>query len=147
MEFTKRKRYVFNNNAARRIIIISMYFVTIKSLVSAIRLLSLIWSSLFKELDIPINHEQIENVTQSHSTIQNIMVEMAADVLAISRAENKNKVLFLSTDAANKNVTFHVVKIIACWHVDEDRLFLFTLDADACDSTNICSAQVVDHYL
>jgi len=50
-------------------------------------------------------------------------------------------------DVANKDGIHHMVKVISVWDDENNKLFLFTLDADACDDTNIKVVEAVDHSM
>ena len=128
--FTKQRRYVFNNAAARRLVGIDVSFAPMLSLVAATRFISLMHHALFKELDLEVSAKEIVNITPTHTLLSNIVVDAAAESLAISRMKFRGSPIFGSADASNKDGAYHMVKEGAKWDHSVDRLFTCTIDAD-----------------
>lgn len=145
--FAKQKRCTFTSSTSKRMISLAMSFAPIMSLIAATRMFYLIYYAIFKEIGIGVTPSDIVNVAPSHAHVRNMTKDTAAEILAIARRKCENRPLFLSIDAENKQGTHHMVKELATWNTDEDSLFTFTLDADACDRTNIRAAEAVDHSL
>ena len=124
-----------------------MSFAPMLSLVAATRFVSLIYYSLFKEINIPVTAEQVVTITPSHTLISKIITDTAADSLAIARSKTHGSPVHLSMDAANKDNVHHMVKEAAKWDFNDDYLYTFTIDADACEGTNVKTAEGIDHSL
>ena len=144
---TKRKRRFFTNASVYLMASAAMTLAPIISFAAATRLIYLIYCSIFKEIEVPIIPEEVVNVAPTRDSIRSILIDTAAGCLAAVRIRTKGKLLPLSMDAANKSGTRHMVKVIACWDIDNDRMLIFALDADACDGTNVRAAQTADHVM
>jgi len=124
-----------------------MSFAPMLSLISATRMICLIYYAMFKEIRIKITPEQVINITPYTTQIRNIIFNTACEVLIIARKKCKGNFLFLSMDATNKDGVYHMVKEVALWNVSMNKLFTFTLDANACNGTNQRTIEAVDHSL
>ena len=89
-----------------------MTFAPMISFVAATRFISLIYCSIFKELEVPIIPEEVVNVAPTHDSITKILIDVAADCLTVARIRTKEKLLLLSIDDTNKNGVHHMVKVI-----------------------------------
>jgi len=91
IEFTNRKRCDFNSHITRCMIGITMSFAPILSFISATRFITLLVFSIFKELRIEVNPDQVVNICPSHRYFNQNMIVRSVDYFDVEYTQQEIK--------------------------------------------------------